>query len=84
VRTERANTLVLMLARRINGIPSITDVASQVWGAPSGVSPAVLTEAAAETASPNASLKAQDFWVHKTGSAAPPADSIVVEFSVGG
>jgi hypothetical protein len=48
------------------------------------VSPAVGTEAAAETVSPNAALKAQDFWVQKNGAIVPGGNSIVVEFSVGG
>jgi hypothetical protein len=79
------------LTGRINGIPMITHppqpapVSETEWGAPSGVSPAVATEADAETVSPNASLNAQDFWVQKTGAAVgPPFESIVVELSVGG
>jgi hypothetical protein len=57
---------------------------TEFYGAPSGVSPAVATEADADTVSPNALFKAQDFYVQKTGGALATGDFLQVEFVVGG
>jgi hypothetical protein len=73
------------LTGRITGIPAVAaDAGGAFWGAPSGVSPAVGSDAAAATVSPNAPFMAQDFYVNKTGGALEGGDFIDVFFVVGG
>ena len=69
---------------RITAIPTTSSGLQSAWGAASGISTSSGTEAAVETASPNAAFTAQDFYVEKTGGNIPLLDSISVSLVVNG